>query len=166
MARYTLRTLLKIRERDHEIAQRQFMQAINKLEEEEQRLKEIKQQMQQNRVARANMHDHFYMKAQSLPCNKREVNSLAFSSQKNISDEATLQSSLDQQLIKVKTASDNKNQAYRDAIQAKRALKTIDKHHEIWQQREKKCEELRDEYDTDNQNGVRFWLQRLPLIQK
>lgn len=160
MTSYSLSTLLKVRERNKELADRHFLNAKLALEEEEQKLSLIKEQLDSTRKARATLQDHFFHKAQNDPYNKREVTCLANSSKKNICDEQMLKHSLIEQLEQVKNAESNKHLAFKNALEANRDLKAISKHHVLWQQREKKSEELRVEYDADDQNCVRFWLNK------
>lgn len=160
MTSYTLTTLLKVRQQNKEMAERSLLNAKRQLEEERKKLALIQEQLAQKKVDRALMQNHFFQKAQQDPCNKREVNCLAFSAQKNIYDEQSLKNSLMQQLQQVKDAESLTSAANKEAIEAHRDLKAISKHHVMWQQREKKSEDLKVEYDADDQNSVRFWLNK------
>lgn len=160
MTSYTLTTLLKVRQQNKEMAERSLLTAKRQLEHEQKKLELIQEQLAQKKVDRAQMQNHFFKKAQHDPCNKREVTSLAFSSQKNIFDEQSLKNSLIQQLQLVKKAESLTSAANQEALKAHRDLKAISKHHVLWQQREKKSEDLKVEYDADDQNSVRFWLNK------
>lgn len=160
MNAYTLTTLLKVRQRNKEMAELSLFHANKQLEDEQKKLCHIKDQLTQKKLDRASMQDYFFYKAQSIPSNKREVNTLAFSAQKNICDEQALKTSLSKQMEQVKMAQSRKDRAFSYALEAHRALKAINKHHDLWQLREKKSEDLKEEYEVDDQNGVRFWLKK------
>lgn len=160
MKSYKLITLLKVRERNKDLAERSLFDAKRQLEEEQEKLRQIQEQLLKNKAARAEMQNHFFYKAQSDPCNKREVTSLAFSSQKNICDEQSLRNSLLEQIEQVKMAESKTKAANNHVLETNRELKTINKHRVMWQQREKRNEDLKVEYDADDQNSVRFWLNK------
>ncbi|HXW60456.1 MAG TPA: hypothetical protein VEK06_02855, partial [Myxococcota bacterium] len=73
MNNYSLTTLLKVRQQAKEKAELTLALAKKELEEEQKKLTVIKEQLTQKRLDRALMQDHFFHKAQTVPCNKREV---------------------------------------------------------------------------------------------
>lgn len=160
MNSYNLNTLLKVRQHNRDLAEQSFEIACRKLEDEQKKLKALENKLIEKRQNRSLMHDHFFEKSKNNPSNKLEVNCLIFSAQKKIYDEEMLRVLMINKINDVKKALAEKEQALERALEANRDLKVIDKHYLLWQQKEKKCEALKIEYENDDQNGARFFLSK------
>lgn len=160
MNTYKLTTLLKLRQVEKENAEQSLKAAHEELEHEQKKLALLQDQLNQKKIDRTQMQDNFFYKALKNPSNKCEVNCLALQAQKNIYDESSLKILVFDQLAQVKNAEFRRNQARANALLANQDFKAISKHHDQWQQSEKKREDLQDQNDADDQNGTRFWLKK------
>lgn len=156
--KYSLVTLLKVRQHHKVDAERTLFEAQSKLESEEKKFAQIQQHLEKTIQGRALLQDNFFNRAQGHPMNQQEALLLAALSQKTVSSEYALKRSLSQQANVVSDAKQRKTAATSSAIEAHRELKIIKKHHALWQRQVHKHEELKNEYENDDQNGVRFWL--------
>lgn len=157
---YNLTTLLKLRQLEKDNAERDLKMAREALEQEQKKLLLIQDQLNQKKLDRTQMQDNFFRKSLKNPSNKREVNCLALQAQKNLFDESSLKNLLCDQLNHVRNAEFRQNQASTNALLAHQDFKAISKHHALWQQSEKKREDLQVQNDADDQNGARFWLKK------
>ncbi len=160
MNSYSLLTLLKVRERNKSLSESLLLEARYVLDIERKKLSQINEHLIKKRQARAAMQNSFFSRSQNKPSNQREVLCLALIAQKNLSDETSIKQSLLSQAELVSKAELKKSAATKIAMEAQRDLKAINKHHAFWQHRELKHEELKLEYDNDDQNSTRFWLKK------
>lgn len=156
--KYSLVTLLKVRQHHKIDAERALHEAQSKLASEEKKLAQIQQHLEKTIQGRALLQDNFFMRSQYHPMNQQEALLLACLSQKTVSSESALKRSLSHQANVVHDAEKRKQIATTGAMEAHRELKIINKHHALWQRQVHKHEELKNEYENDDQNGVRFWL--------
>lgn len=158
--KYSLGTLLKVREHNKKTAEQQLIEAKFQLESEQKKLKDIKTHLENTIHTREILYDNFFVKAQHEPLRKQEVLMIAMLSQKNVTNQTAIKKSLSRQKEAVQSAEEKKQVATMGALEAYRDLKVIDKHLKIWQRNNKKIEELKAEYENDDQNGMRFWLRK------
>jgi hypothetical protein len=157
---YNLTMLMKLRKLEKDNAERDLQIAQENLEQEQKKLTCLQEQLSQKKLDRTQMHDNFFHKALKNPSNKQELNCLALHAQKSLFDETSLKSLLCDQLNQVKNAECRKNKARNNALMAQQDFKAISKHYSLWQQNEKKREDLHIQNDADDQNGARFWLKK------
>lgn len=155
--KYSLVTLLKVREYNKTNAELRLVEARHQLESEEKKLCQMKNHLLKTINGRAMLQDNFFVRAQQHPMNKREALMLASLLQKNLSSQTAIKKSLSMQEQIVQSAEQRKRIATSCAIEAQRDLKIIDKHHTLWQHQRRKHENLKAEYENDDQNGVRYW---------
>lgn len=160
MNSYSLLTLLKLRERNKSLSESLLFEAKHALDREAKKLSQINEHLIKKRQDRAAMHNSFFFRHQNKPSNQREVLGLALIAQKNLNDESSIKQSLLNQAEQVYLAELRKSAATKTAMEAQQDLKAINKHYDLWQRREQKCEELKLEYDNDDQNNVRFCLKK------
>ncbi len=157
---YSLVTLLKVREHNKTTAEQKLREAHTQLESEERKLVQIRNQLEKTIQGRTMLQDNFFLRAQSHPINQQDALLVALLSQKKIASESAIKKSLSHQVEVVNNAELKKKIASKSAMEAHRDLKIINKHHAIWQRQCHKREELKSEYDNDDQNGVRFWVRQ------
>lgn len=155
---YNLTTLLKLRELNKDSAERTLYAACQELELQQKKLALIEKQLSQKKLDRTQMQDNFFQKALKAPCNKREVSCLVLSAQKNINDESSLKNMLLDQLEQVKGAQIRQNDARQSVIEAQQNFKAISKHHSMWQQGQKRREDIESQSASDDLNSTRFSL--------
>ncbi len=155
---YSLVTLLKVREHNKATAEQKLREAHNRLESEEKKLVQIQTHLLKTIEGRTVLQDNFFIRAQNQPINQRDALLVALLSQKKVASELALKKSLYHQAQLVNEAQKIKHLATKSAMEAHRDLKIIDKHHAVWQRQSHKREELKNEYENDDQNGVRFGL--------
>lgn len=160
MKNYSLSALLKVREHKKNVAEGSLREAAHHHALEKKKLEQIETSLRDTILARAQLQNNFFLKAQASPCNKREVLFHISSSQKNICDESALRRSLTDQEELVKCAAIKLELATKSAVDANRNLKTIEKHYFSWQQSNKRAEQIKEEYDSDDQNGARYVLKK------
>ena len=149
-----------MREHNKNCAEKKLSQAHFELQSEQKKLTQIKRNLVQTINGRSALQENFFVRAQNGPINKSQTMLMASILQKNLSSEQSIKKSLDQQEEAVKQAYERKNSAMTDAVEAQRELKIINKHHSLWQLNHKKYENLKAEYENDDQNGMRFWSRR------
>lgn len=160
MSTYNLTALLKLREHKKQTAETYFREASRALLLEEKKRAHIETCLQNTISARTKMLDNFFLKAQMAPCNKREILCHISSREKNLGDETTLRKSLAAQDEVVKCATLKLEMLKNSMLEAHRNLRVIEKHYSFWQQHQKRSDEIKEEYDNDDQNGVRFMLKK------
>lgn len=135
-----------------------LQEAILQHKLEQNKLTEIEASLRDTIGRREKLQQNFFLKARSSPCNKREVNCHISSSQKSISHENALRTALCEQHEMVKCAAIKLDIAMTSAIDAQRNLKIIEKHYQSWKQTQRRAEDIREQNENDDQNGVRFLL--------
>lgn len=123
---------------------------------EKQKLAQLEVRLKDTVSARIQMQHDFFLKARSMPCNKREVAVHISRREKNLFDENLLRKSLQDQNESVKQASIATENAKNNLVEANRNLKAIEIHYLAWQQQKKHAEEIKQDYETDDHNGMRF----------
>ncbi len=156
MTNYSLSTLLKIRTQDKSLAETGLRDAFYALASEKQKLDQIEIRLQDTMSARIQMQQDFFLKAKSSPCNKREVSVHIYRRERNLFDESILRKSLNDQKESVQQASTAIEIAKNNLLEANRNLKAIEIHYLAWQQQKKHAEEIKQDYETDDHNGIRF----------
>jgi hypothetical protein len=160
MTEYSLHSLLKIRERKKETAELYLQTAITTHKAEQKKLSQIEIRLRDTIVARTERQNNFFHKALINPSSKTEVTCHVLSHQKTMIDEIDLRKMLAQQQEQVRSAERNVEVAKHAAIDAERNLKVIEKHYSSWKRMLLRAEEIREEYATDDQNGVRYLLKK------
>jgi hypothetical protein len=156
MNNYSLSTLLRIRTHNKTLAETGLREAFYLLASEKQKLTQIEMRLKDTISARVQMQNDFFLKASSAPCNQREVFVHISRRQKNIFDENILRKSLHDQKDSVEQAGLVIEKAKTNLLEASRNLKAIEIHFLAWQQQIKHAEEIKQDYETDDHNGIRF----------
>ncbi len=161
MKEYRLQVLLKIRERTKESAEQNLQLAIRAHEDEKEKCMRIENRLRDTIVARTERQHNFFHSALKKPSSKTEVNCHVLSHQKGMIDEIALRRLLSAQEEQVHSASREVEMALNAVIDAQRNLKAMEKHRAAWQRALLRAEELKEEYATDDQNGMRYWLKKV-----
>jgi hypothetical protein len=160
MSEYRLHTLLKIREHKKAVAEKLLQTALMSHQSEQNKLVDIENRLRDTVVARTQQQENFFLRSLRIPSSKTVINCHVLANQKAMIDEITLRKMLSWQREQVRSSSLNVEAAKYRAIDAERNLKVIEKHHLMWQRSLLRAEEIKEQYATDDQNGVRFLLQR------
>lgn len=158
MSSYSLSTLLRLREYKKQSAENTLRSALDQLTTEKKKLVDIKDNLRNTIEARSKLQDSFFMQAKMTPCNKTRILCHISSREKNLGDEGVLRVALHDQENMVKKAVLELEIAQGTVMEAHRRLRVVEKHYGYWQQQQKRDEEIKHEYDNDDQNGVRFVL--------
>lgn len=160
MPGYSLQALRKMREHKKQSAEQQLQSALHAQQTEQNKLAQIERRLRDTVVARTERHNSFFYKALMYPSTKTEVTCHVASNQKTMIDEIDLRKMLADQEDMVRSASRNVERAQHAAIDADRNLKVIEKHYSAWQRSVQRAEEIKEEYQNDDQNGVRYLMNR------
>lgn len=160
MPAYSLQALRKIREHKKQSAEQQLQSAIYAHQLEQTKLTHIATRLRNTITTRTKRHNNFFHRALVNPTTKTEVSCHIASNHKTMIDEIDLRKMLADQEAMVHSASRTVELAKAAAIDADRNLKVIEKHHAAWQRNIVRAEEIKEEYQNDNQNGVRYLMSR------
>lgn len=161
MSNYNLQALLTIREHHKRTADNHLKKAISTHQDEVKKLEDITTKIKDSIGARALRHNNFFTNACNTPSGKTHVMCHNLANAKTLRNELLLKSELANQQEIVKKAQADVDTAKYAALDAHRHLKVIEKHFEKWQRRIEHAEEIKAEYQSDEQNGIRYLLKKV-----
>ena len=156
MNSYSLKTLHYVREHQKTCAERTLEHAIRLEQTEKSEFNSIRLRLTEKKMPRTQQMDLFFQNPHLKDCSRADILRHYHSQKKQLSEEDGLARSLEEQAERVKAAEQERTEATLKLIDQARALKIIDRHHYLWQKKSRRTEDLKAEYENDDQNGVRF----------
>ena len=160
MPKYRLQVLLEIRERAKKEAEENFAQAMRELAEEEQRLQQEKDLLEQMIADRHRRREDYSRKLASGEMKVTDQSNAYRYIERLKERELEQQAVIDAQQERVREAEKEVKRAQAALVEATQALKALEKHKEKWAKQVRK-ERMAREEDTLDEIGQTIFQQRL-----
>lgn len=157
---YSLTTLLRVKEHTKTMAEGKLREAQDQHINEKKKLIDLKSSLETSIHVRTEKQNNFFLRAKSQACNKREIICHISSREKQLCDESSLKQDLAKQEEIVRHTYLSLEMAKAYALDAHKNLKLIEKHYSSWQQQKKRFEDIKEEYESDDRNGVSFVMKK------
>ncbi|MBK6689915.1 MAG: hypothetical protein IPG45_35950 [Deltaproteobacteria bacterium] len=149
MAEYRLKTLLEMRERAEEAAKEAFARAMVTLRQEEQRLKELEEELERMIEDRKRRREEYSQKLATGEMKVTDQSSAYRYIERLKEKESEQKGRIDGQREHLREAEKVVKKAQDALILATQDLKALQKHKEKWLEERKKARQIREEDDLD-----------------
>lgn len=150
MPPYRLQTLLEMRERAKEAAEQAFAQAVQELERQKLKLKQMQDDLERRKAERKEKVMAYLAEVMKKGSGAGGLSMMNRFEERLKDEEAQLQLEIDHQRdVVVKQAAANVETKRFEMAEAAKELKAIEKHKETWQKQVKKEREAREELNQE-----------------
>ena len=150
MPPYRLQTLLEMRERAKEAAEQAFAQAVQELERQKQKLKQMQDDLERRKAERKEKVMAYLAEVMKKGSGAGGLSMMNRFEERLKDEEAQLQLEIDHQRdVVVKQAAADVETKRFEMAEAAKELKAIEKHKETWQKQVKKEREAREELNQE-----------------